>query len=434
MSERRRSIFVLLVVAALIGGVDLRRPDQADQARPGPPGRFAARLPGGADRAAAGRSRRDAAVDRPHAGARERVRRLRGRDQPGRRRPDRGQPPGRRERRGGRRPGRLDRPAVLLRLGSEHPRRGLQDRPGPEREQPPAGRRACGPRSSRPPSARTSASARGSTRWPTTRPAASPQAALEPRFYVFNKTDQEAVQQRADLQLAPGRAGLARARTSARTPRSSRSRPACSCCAPSARPRTAPSRTAGGSSRTARASRAPRSATRSRASTRASTTSRSSPSTSRTRAARRSRRSRARSPSAAPTTRSARPPIQTSQHFAIALDNELISAPYINWQENPDGIDGATGAQISGSLHDQVRAEPGEAAQDRRAAAEADRDLALAGLRHARCPGARPGPEGRHRGLRHRRALPDPLLPRAGRRSRPSRCASTRCTSTRWSS
>ena len=109
------------------------------------------------------------------------------------------------------------------------------------------------------------------------------------------------------------------------------------------------------------------------------------------------------------------PPIQTSQHFAIALDNELISAPYINWQENPDGIDGATGAQISGSLHDPVRAEPRQAAQDRRPAAEADRDLALAGLRHARCPGARPGPEGRHRGLRHRRALPDPLLPRAGR-------------------
>ena len=128
------------------------------------------------------------------------------------------------------------------------------------------------------------------------------------------------------------------------------------------------------------------------------------------------------------------PPIQTSQHFAIALDNELISAPYINWQENPDGIDGATGAQISGSLHDQVRAEPREAAQDRRPAAEADRDLALAGLRHARCPGARPGPEGRHRGLRHRRALPDPLLPRAGRHRDLRARASTRSTSTRWSS
>jgi SecD/SecF fusion protein len=43
-------------------------------------------------------------------------------------------------------------------------------------------------------------------------------------------------------------------------------------------------------------------------------------------------------------------PIQTSQHFAIALDNQLVSAPYINWQENPDGIDGSTGAQISGNF------------------------------------------------------------------------------------
>ena len=43
-------------------------------------------------------------------------------------------------------------------------------------------------------------------------------------------------------------------------------------------------------------------------------------------------------------------PVQTSQHFAIALDNALVSAPYINWKENPDGIDGSTGAQISGSF------------------------------------------------------------------------------------
>jgi SecD/SecF fusion protein len=43
-------------------------------------------------------------------------------------------------------------------------------------------------------------------------------------------------------------------------------------------------------------------------------------------------------------------PIATSQHFAIALDNELVSSPYINWRENSDGIDGANGAQISGSF------------------------------------------------------------------------------------
>ncbi len=43
-------------------------------------------------------------------------------------------------------------------------------------------------------------------------------------------------------------------------------------------------------------------------------------------------------------------PTTTGQHFAIALDNELVSAPYINWRENSDGIDGSTGAQISGSF------------------------------------------------------------------------------------
>ena len=43
-------------------------------------------------------------------------------------------------------------------------------------------------------------------------------------------------------------------------------------------------------------------------------------------------------------------PIAASQHFAIVLDDELVSAPYINYQENPDGIDGSTGAQISGGF------------------------------------------------------------------------------------
>src|SRR3954447_3021618 len=43
-------------------------------------------------------------------------------------------------------------------------------------------------------------------------------------------------------------------------------------------------------------------------------------------------------------------PTQNSQHFAIALDNELVSIPYINYRENPDGIDGTNGAQISGGF------------------------------------------------------------------------------------
>src|SRR5215210_7175367 len=44
------------------------------------------------------------------------------------------------------------------------------------------------------------------------------------------------------------------------------------------------------------------------------------------------------------------PADQASQHFAIVLDDELVSAPFINFQENPDGIDGSTGAQISGGF------------------------------------------------------------------------------------
>lgn len=39
-----------------------------------------------------------------------------------------------------------------------------------------------------------------------------------------------------------------------------------------------------------------------------------------------------------------------SGHFAVVLDNEVVSRPIINFRENPDGIDGRTGAQISGSF------------------------------------------------------------------------------------
>ena len=43
-------------------------------------------------------------------------------------------------------------------------------------------------------------------------------------------------------------------------------------------------------------------------------------------------------------------PISASHHFAVRLDNELITTPYINFRENPDGIDGSQGAQISGGF------------------------------------------------------------------------------------
>jgi SecD/SecF fusion protein len=39
-----------------------------------------------------------------------------------------------------------------------------------------------------------------------------------------------------------------------------------------------------------------------------------------------------------------------SGHFAVVLDNEVKTRPIINFSENPDGIDGRTGAQISGGF------------------------------------------------------------------------------------
>ena len=43
-------------------------------------------------------------------------------------------------------------------------------------------------------------------------------------------------------------------------------------------------------------------------------------------------------------------PNQSSQHFGIVLDDELVSAPSIDYVEYPDGIDGTTGAEVSGGF------------------------------------------------------------------------------------
>jgi SecD/SecF fusion protein len=43
-------------------------------------------------------------------------------------------------------------------------------------------------------------------------------------------------------------------------------------------------------------------------------------------------------------------PQNAFQHFAIVLDNEIISAPYIDFQQNPDGIDASNGSEISGGF------------------------------------------------------------------------------------
>jgi SecD/SecF fusion protein len=46
-----------------------------------------------------------------------------------------------------------------------------------------------------------------------------------------------------------------------------------------------------------------------------------------------------------------------SGHFAVVLDNEVKTRPIINFSENPDGIDGRTGAQISGGFKDVFEAQ-----------------------------------------------------------------------------
>jgi SecD/SecF fusion protein len=46
-----------------------------------------------------------------------------------------------------------------------------------------------------------------------------------------------------------------------------------------------------------------------------------------------------------------------SGHFAVVLDNEVKTRPIINFAENPDGIDGRNGAQISGGFQSTTEAQ-----------------------------------------------------------------------------
>jgi preprotein translocase subunit SecD len=42
--------------------------------------------------------------------------------------------------------------------------------------------------------------------------------------------------------------------------------------------------------------------------------------------------------------------LDDAQHFAIVVDGRIVSVPYIDFRQAPEGIDGATGVQISGGL------------------------------------------------------------------------------------
>ena len=48
-------------------------------------------------------------------------------------------------------------------------------------------------------------------------------------------------------------------------------------------------------------------------------------------------------------------PLMTSHHFAIVVDDRIVSVPFIDWKINPDGVDGAQGAQIVTSSEEETR-------------------------------------------------------------------------------
>ena len=46
--------------------------------------------------------------------------------------------------------------------------------------------------------------------------------------------------------------------------------------------------------------------------------------------------------------------IESAQHFAIVVDDRIMSVPYIDFRQAPDGIDGATGVHILGGLTEET--------------------------------------------------------------------------------
>ena len=49
--------------------------------------------------------------------------------------------------------------------------------------------------------------------------------------------------------------------------------------------------------------------------------------------------------------------IDTAQHFAIVVDGRVTALPYIDYEENPNGVDGEGGAQITGGFTSQTARE-----------------------------------------------------------------------------
>ena len=374
MTDRRRNLFILLLVAGAAGRVAGGHRHQADAPGPRPQGRRLARLPGQADQAV-GKVTGDA-IDRAIDIMRKRVDQL-GVAEPEIQRSGADQIdvslPDVKNADEAAAAGRHDRPAVLLRLGAERPRRRLQARPDRT------------PRSRAAPSAGVAGS-RAATRYydAVTRARQVPARRTRAR----RRTGDQYYLVDAKAQDGPRRARTRRVRDLQRGRRSTRSvrldaerRSSRSRRAPSS---SAPSRTTPTAKPPTDLVRAPGPPGRSRGtdiknpeqnfdsgaggSGQPNVTfdfTEQGPQAS-------GRRSRARSPSAArPASRRASTRQTPHQHFAIVLDNELISVPYIDFQQNPDGIDGAQRLADLGRLHDQVRAAPRQPAEDRRAADQA---------------------------------------------------------------
>ena len=414
MGTRRRYLFVLLFVLGLVDRLGAGHRQQGDEARPRPAGRARARLPGPADRHRdRSQRRRHRRLDLDHRTADQQARRLRARSRAPGHRQDHRQPARHHRRQPRRRTGRHHRPALLLRLGAEPDRPGAGDRRPPR----PANRRRRPLKASEKRWKEAGRNAKSTENqqlifagaYPTAYEAAQLASEQEPDDELRELLGRQAAllplrqgraarpdrRPRADEEgplRQPDREETAEGRDRRRSPGRARS----------SSPNTRPTKT-GKIDETAKpgwyalqgrpgALAAPTSPTRSRNTAR--TTNRSSPSTSPTRAAKPSRKSPARSPSAARRRRSARSAPKKRQrspgHFAVVLDNEVKTRPIINFAENPDGIDGRTGAQISGGFNRHRRGPgTGDDAADRRPADQPQTDQRDPGLGDPRHAGAR---------------------------------------------
>ena len=109
------------------------------------------------------------------------------------------------------------------------------------------------------------------------------------------------------------------------------------------------------------------------------------------------------------------------QHFAVVLDDELISAPYIDYRRTRTASTAATARRSRAASRSRSR-RTSRACSRRRAADQARADLAVAGVGDARQAGAAPGPDRGPRRLRVVVLFLLALLPRARRDRDRRRC------------